>query len=86
MSGIGVEKISLFFTLLHLEKHVGVSPSSLRNMVKIMEEKLPPTLMRLLIEGIITYFFKMLNKRQNLWTYANQSPPKLELLRTSVSI
>ena len=39
MSGIGVEKISLFFTLLHLEKHAGVSPSSLRNMVKIMEEK-----------------------------------------------
>ena len=39
MSGIGVEKMSLFFNLLHLEKHVGVSPSSLRNMVKIMEEK-----------------------------------------------
>ena len=40
MSGIGVEKISFFFTLLHLEKNVGVSPSSLRNLIRTMEEKM----------------------------------------------
>jgi len=39
MSGIGIEKISFFLTLLHLEKHIGISPSSLRKLMKTMEEK-----------------------------------------------
>lgn len=37
-SGVGAEMISEFFKLLHLDKHIGVSPSSIKKMRKKMEE------------------------------------------------
>lgn len=36
--GVGAEMISDFFKLLHLEKHIGVSPSSIKKMRKKIEE------------------------------------------------
>jgi hypothetical protein len=35
--GVGAEMISEFFNLLHLEKHIGVSQSSIRNRCKMIE-------------------------------------------------
>ncbi len=37
-SGVGAEMISEFFKLLHLDKHIGVSPSSIKKMRKKIEE------------------------------------------------
>ncbi len=40
MSGVGAGKISFFLGLLRIEKHIGISVSSLRNLIKAMEEKI----------------------------------------------
>jgi hypothetical protein len=38
--GIGCERLSEFFHLLRLERHIGVSPSALRRLRTCMEEKI----------------------------------------------
>jgi hypothetical protein len=40
MRGVGAESLSLFFTLLHLQTHIGVSPSAIRTIRRKMESQL----------------------------------------------
>jgi hypothetical protein len=40
MRGVGAESLSLFFTLLHLRTHIGVSPSAIRAIRREMESQI----------------------------------------------
>ena len=40
-AGVGAESISLFFKLIQIDTHVGISPSVLRRKLQMMEELLP---------------------------------------------
>jgi len=40
MSGVGAGKIFFFLSLLRIEKHIGISASSLRNLIRVLEEKI----------------------------------------------
>jgi hypothetical protein len=40
MRGVGAESLSLFFTLLHLQTHIGVSPSAIRTIHRDMDTQI----------------------------------------------